>query len=132
MTAKNSIQPVEVRVIALSAALASLSAFLQLYHLGYQSTQWGMWLDLVAVTWIIAYFLFSLRSALIVSILGFIIITLFAPDTWLGASMKFVATAPIWLSLAIWARDYRNPKNLITPFILGNILRLLLVLPLNY
>ena len=122
----------EVRVIALSAALASLSAFLQLYHLGYQSPQWGMWLDLVAVTWIIAYFLFSLRSALIVSILGFIIITLFAPDTWLGASMKFVATAPIWLSLAIWARDYRNPKNLITPFILGNILRLLLVLPLNY
>jgi len=133
MNEKQKVQPVAgVRVIVLSAALASLSAFLQLYHLGYQSPQWGMWLDFVAVTWIVAYFLFGWRSALIVSVLGAIIITLFAPDTWLGASMKFVATVPIWISLAVWGRRYSNPKNLIVPFIAGNILRLMLVLPLNY
>ena len=76
------------RQLAFAGALAAVSAVLQLYHLGYQSPQWGMWIDLVAVSWIIAYFLFGIRSALLVSFLGAVIITLFAPDTWLGASMK--------------------------------------------
>jgi len=87
------------REIALLAGLASLSAVVQLIHLGYQSPQWGMWIDVVAVSWIMAFFLFGIRASLIVSLLGALIITLFAPDTWLGASMKWVATFPMYGSL---------------------------------
>ena len=127
------------RQLAFAGALAAVSAVLQLYHLGYQSPQWGMWIDLVAVSWIIAYFLFGIRSALLVSFLGAVIITLFAPDTWLGASMKWVATMPLFLFLYFSARlfkknisDYRHSKNLILPLLAGIIVRNLLVIPLNY
>jgi len=127
------------RVLALSGALAAISAAVQLIHIGYQSPQWGMWIDVVAVTWIIAYFLFGLKAALSVSVVGAIVITLFAPDTWLGAGMKWIATLPMYASLYLFLRvsqknlsDYKNPVHLVTPIILGLIIRCLLVLPLNY
>lgn len=127
------------RVLALSAALTAISAVTQLVHIGYQSPQWGMWIDVVAVTWIAAYFLFGLRSAISVSLMGALVITLFAPDTWLGASMKWIATMPIYISLYIFLRInkrglayYKKLPNIIFPVILGLIIRCLLVLPLNY
>lgn len=127
------------RVIALSAALAAISAVLQFIHIGYKSPQWGMWIDLVAVTWIAAYFLFGVKSSLAVSLMGALIITLFAPDTWLGASMKWVATAPMWVCLFLWLKiskkkiaSYKKIINIIIPTVLGIVIRSLLVLPLNY
>jgi len=119
--------------IALGAGLASLSAVFQLIHLGYRFPQWGMWLDLVAVTWIVAYFLKGVRLAFIVSVIGAIVITLFAPDTWLGASMKWLATAPLWLALAINPPShYIKAWRLVPPFFLGIFIRLVIVIPLNY
>ena len=98
-----------------------------------------MWIDLVAVSWITAYFLFGIRASFLVSLLGAIVITLFAPDTWLGASMKWVATIPIMLLLFLFfnvtkqeINKYRQIKNLILPLFLGIILRNLIVIPLNY
>jgi riboflavin transporter len=127
------------RIIALSAALAAISAVTQLVHIGYRSPQWGMWIDVVAVTWIIAFFLYGFKSSFAVSAVGALVITLFAPDTWLGASMKWVATFPMYLALFIimkTARNnldlYRKPVNLIIPVILGLMIRCLVVLPLNY
>lgn len=127
------------RVLALSAALAAVSAVLQLIHVGYQSPQWGMWIDVVSVSWIIAYFLFGAKSSLLVSAAGALVITLFAPDTWLGASMKFVATVPMWASLYVWLRIrkqkqafYQKISHVITPLAIGLIMRCLLVIPLNY
>ncbi|OGG03702.1 hypothetical protein A2W14_03985 [Candidatus Gottesmanbacteria bacterium RBG_16_37_8] len=127
------------RELTFASALAAISAVLQLYHLGYQSPQWGMWIDLVAVSWITAYFLFGIRASFLVSLLGAIVITLFAPDTWLGASMKWVATIPIMLLLFLFfnvtkqeINKYRQIKNLILPLFLGIILRNLIVIPLNY
>lgn len=127
------------RILALSSGLAAISAITQLIHLGYQSPQWGMWIDVVAVSWIIAYFLFGIRSAFLVSLLGALIITLFAPDTWLGALMKWTATMPIWLSLFVWNRirkqklsDNNRVMNLIPPLFIGLVLRSLIVIPLNY
>lgn len=131
--------PLSTRVIALSAALAAISAVLQLIHLGYRSPQWGMWIDVVSVSWIIAYFLFGARSALAVSLMGALVITLFAPDTWLGASMKWLATMPMWVSLYLWLKlgnkklsSYINVKNLIFPLIFALLIRSLLMLPINY
>lgn len=127
------------RELVLSAALAAVSATVQLIHIGYQSPQWGMWIDVVAVTWIMAFFLFGVRSALVVSLLGALIITLFAPDTWLGAMMKFTATLPMWLSLFLWLKlkkgkisNYRKIGALIVPVIIGISVRSILVIPINY
>jgi riboflavin transporter FmnP len=98
-----------------------------------------MWIDVVAVSWIIAYFLFGIRLSLLVSCVGALIITLFAPDTWLGASMKFVATVPILISLFVWLTvrrkqlsAYTKLRELLIPLIVGVIIRCLVVLPLNY
>ncbi len=128
-----------VRQISVIAGLAAFSAAVQLVHIGYQSPQFGMWIDIVAVTWIIAYFLFGLRSSLIVSVLGAVMITLFAPDTWLGASMKWVATVPTLLALAAVLAMFRKklsyyvkPAALVMPFLISVVVRCALVLPLNY
>lgn len=127
------------REISVAAALTSLSAVSQLLHFGYQSPQWGMWLDVVAIPWLIAFFLFGPRLALIVSLLGSGVITLFAPETWLGAVMKFTATLPLWLTLAAWLRlrkaqllHYQRFNLLIIPLVFGLVLRSSLMLPLNY
>lgn len=130
---------VPMKVLVASAVLAAFSATVQLIHVGYQSPQWGMWIDIVAVSWIVAFFLYGIRSALLVSLLGSAVITLFAPDTWLGASMKLGATLPILLSLYIVMKmkkaghtGYASFKSLIIPLIAGSILRALIVIPVNY
>lgn len=127
------------RDIAASAALAAFSATVQLIHIGYQSPTWGMWIDVVSVSWIIAFFLYGERVSFLVSLLGALIITLFAPDTWLGALMKWSATFPLILALFIWVKSGKfkltgtgKPSNLIIPVLAGTALRNLVVLPLNY
>ncbi len=127
------------RTLALSGALAALSATVQLIHVGYQSPVWGMWIDVVAVTWVIAYFLFGMRSSFVVSLAGALIITFFAPDTWLGASMKWAATMPVITALFAWdalrttdGKRYTNPSRLIIPMIAGVAARCAIVVPLNY
>lgn len=128
-------KPLSNRELALTAALAAVSAVVQLIHIGYQSPQWGMWIDLVAVSWLIALFLFGLRSAIFVSLLGFIVITLFAPETWLGASMKWLATAPMWLSLGLFSKKfkaYQKISSLILPLAIGLIIRSIIIIPINY
>lgn len=119
--------------LAVFAALAAFSAVLQLIHIGYQSPQWGMWLDLVAVSWLIAFFLFGRKASFYVSLLGALIITLFSPDTWLGASMKWLATAPMWLILSLYQPTaYQSLKKLILPLVLALIIRSLIIIPINY
>lgn len=128
-----------IRQLAIAAGLAAFSAVLQLIHLGYQSPTFGMWIDIVAVTWVVALFLFDLKMSLLVSLVGALIITLFAPDTWLGAGMKWIASLPIWLFLGIWLgvfkKDrnfYRKKRNLVIPLLLGILVRLIIIIPLNY
>jgi riboflavin transporter len=127
------------REIALAAGFAAVSAVTQLIHIGYQSPQFGMWIDIVAVTWIIGFFLFGLHMAFVVSIMGAIIITLFAPDTWLGASMKWLASFPIWFLLGIWFlkkeqayKYYKNWRKLLIPLFIGIFIRCLIIIPVNY
>jgi len=127
------------RELTISASLAAFSAVVQLIHIGYQSPTFGMWIDIVAISWIMAFFLFGKRMSFIVSVIGALIITLFAPDTWLGASMKWVASLPMWLILALWMKIskkspafYSQIKNLIIPVFIALFIRCLLVLPLNY
>lgn len=124
--------------ISAFAALAAISAVFQIVHLGYQ-TPWGMWIDVVAIPWILAFFLYRGRGSLIVSTIGAMIITLVAPSTWLGASMKWLATMPMWLMLWMWQRtfklklkDFKKLRIMIPCILLGIILRGLIIIPTNY
>ena len=126
------------RQLAIFAALAAISALLQLFHLGFK-TQWGMWIDIVAVPWIVAYFLFGFKGGLTVSLVGSIIITLIAPDTWLGASAKFIATVPMFLTLhastLIFKKkinQFKKLKNIILPILIAIGLRGIVMFFFNY
>jgi riboflavin transporter FmnP len=130
---------ISTRQIAIASALAALSTVVQLIHIGYQSPTWGMWIDIVSVTWVVAYFIFGLRISILVSLLGAGMISLFAPETWLGASMKLVATLPIIIMISGWTIIrkkridwYVKPLHLLVPLLIGIIVRCLVVLPLNY
>lgn len=125
-------------ILTSAGMLAAIASVFQIIHIGYQSP-WGMWIDFVAIPWILAYFLFNWRGALTVSILSAIIITFIAPSTWLGAVMKWIATLPMWLIPLILYKisklklqDFRRLKIIIICLILAIILRGLLVIPLNY
>lgn len=133
------IKKLTVREISIAAGLSALSIITQLIHIGYQSPQWGMWIDVVAVSWVIAYFIFGLRLSLIVSCIGALMIMVFAPETWLGAIMKLTASVPLILSFALWSyttkkplQQFRHIPFLIVPFLVGIVIRCLLVVPLNY
>ncbi len=133
---KNNFQ--QTRRMAIFAALAAISAIFQLLHVGIK-TQWGMWIDVVAVPWIIAYFLFDLKGGLTVSLVGSIIITLIAPDTWLGASAKFIATVPMFLVLygatLIFKKNivqFKKIRNIILPVLIAISLRGVLMFFFNY
>lgn len=129
----------KAKQIVIAAGLAAISTITQLIHIGYQSPQFGMWIDVVAISWLIAFFLFGTRLVFLVSVIGAMMITLFAPDTWLGASMKWVATAPMWLSLALWLLVLKKPLSqyksilfLTIPVFFALIIRCLIIIPLNY
>lgn len=83
----------DVVVVGLLGALAGA---LQLAHgwLGVP-TGFGMTLDLVAFPVLLAFFLFGFEHAVWVLLLACAIITVTAPDSWIGASMKFAGTLPM-------------------------------------
>lgn len=120
------------------AALAAISAVFQLVHLGYL-TPWGMWIDIVAIPWILALFLYGGRGALTVSVVGAVIITLVAPSTWLGASMKWLATLPMFAvpwamqrGLRQGAHAFRKLRLIALATLVAILLRGAIMLPTNY
>jgi riboflavin transporter len=127
-----------VRELSTIAGLASISAIVQINHIGYQSPTWGMWIDIVAVSWVMAYFLLGFRGSFLVSVLGAIMITIFAPETWLGAVMKFVATMSVisTLSLIKWFQKsedrYTSGIHLVVLTIISLVVRAAIVIPINY
>ena len=125
--------------ISAVAALAAISAVVQIVHIGYLIPNWGMWIDIVAIPWVLAFFLYRGKMAFLVSITGAIIIALFAESSWLGASMKWLATMPMWMMLCMWQmmfklklKDYKKMSVLISCIIFGTILRGIIIIPLNY
>jgi len=128
-----------VRQITIAAGLSAVSAITQLVHIGYQSPQFGMWIDVVAVSWLIAFFLFGMRMAFLVSTIGALMITLFAPETWLGAGMKWIATFPMWMVPFLFLKltkkplsSYHSFRFVLLPLIIALFIRFLIVIPLNY
>lgn len=126
--------------ITACAALAAISAAMQIVHpfTGWMSP-WGMWIDIVAIPWLLAYFLYGGRPAFVVSVVGAIIITLVAPSTWLGAIMKWLATVPMFLlpivlqrTMRLRIKDFSRIHLLILAIVLAVTLRGIIVIPVNY
>lgn len=133
---KQLIDSLTTKEIVTFAALAAISASLQLVHIGYMNP-WGMWLDLVAVPWLIALFLYRGRGAFFVSCLSVIAITFTAPSSWLGAGMKWLGTLPMWLIPALYTfrsnKGHLEKIRFIVPLTAVAVLvRGLIVLPVNY
>lgn len=128
------------RTIILTSAgmLAAVSIVFQIVHIGYQSP-WGMWVDLVAIPWILAYFLFGFRGSLITAAVSSIIIALVAPSGLVGASMKFLATLPMFFVPAVIVylsklkiKDIEKTRWFIIILVSSVIIRGIFVLPVNY
>lgn len=128
------------RTIILTSAgmLAAISIVFQIVHIGYLSP-WGMWIDLVAIPWILAYFLFGFRGSLITAVVSSIIIALVAPSGLVGASMKFIATLPMFFTPAIIVylskleiKDIEKWKWFVTVLAASVIMRGIFVIPANY
>jgi len=100
------------RLIA-TALLASLAFALQLFNnaIGVQ-TGFGMTVDLVGVPIILALLLFGYEYALYSLLLVSIFIAFSAPSGYIGASMKFTATAIMLLVPSLYALVMSRDKTL--------------------
>lgn len=87
----------EVAIIGLMLALALM---LQVSPFKIK-TPWGMDIDFVAVPIMVIFFLYGFKETFLGLILLFLGLSLVAQTSWLGASMKFLATLSVLLGLEI-------------------------------
>jgi riboflavin transporter len=127
--------------ITAAAALAAISAVLQVAQpfTGWYFPSWGMWIDIVAVSWIVAYLIYGPKVALATSLAGALIITLIAPSSWLGAFMKWTASVPLILTLFAVQKGFKvkqkglaKARYLAVAVAAAIVIRCALMLPLNY
>lgn len=103
---------------------------------------WGMKVDFVGTVWVLSYFLYGLSVVLPVSVITTLYITIFSTTGFVGASMKFIATIPMYLIPALVSRlplfSNRSSKIfnkvlfIIGLCILANIVRLVVATAVNY
>jgi riboflavin transporter FmnP len=124
--------------IIIASYFSAISAVFQIVHV-VLPLQWGMWIDLVGIPWIAAYFLVGFKAAFLTAVLTSIIITLVAPSTAVGAILKFAATVPMFLVPALLVKTMNLKINdlgkihyALIALALSLVLRVTLVLPLNY
>lgn len=124
--------------LAACGMLIAISVIFQVFHIGYP-TQWGMWIDVVAIPWLIIYFLFGFRMAFITSLISSFVIALVAPSGFLGAFMKFTATFPMFALPALISLRSQEKMDIFRKFgwlllalVTAIIARAILVIPLNY
>jgi len=78
--------------------LSAIAVVFQMIHgvVGIE-TGFGMTVDIVGVPMMLAFFMFGLESALYTAAVTALALTLISPESWLGASMKFAATVPMFI-----------------------------------
>ena len=137
LSGNKSILGMEIQEITAAAALVAISIALQLVHVGIPFGY--VWVDLVAIPWIIAFFLFGGRSSLVVSLVSMLLIIIFAPFGFIGGPVKWVATLPMWLLPWIWVRisgsknvDFKKKGKLIAWIGLAVVIRSIIIIPFNY
>lgn len=125
-------------ILTSAGMLAAIASVFQIIHIGYQSP-WGMWIDFVAIPWILAYFLFGFRGSLMTAVTSSIIIALVDYSSWIGAGMKFIATLPMFFVPAVVVylaglkiKDLEKKKWFVIVLISSIIIRGIFVIPANY
>ena len=103
---------------------------------------WGMKIDFVGTVWVLSYFLYELPVALPVSAITTLYIALLMPTGFVGASMKFIATLPMFLIPAIAsylpcfaprrAKIFDSVRLTVGLCILATAVRLLVATAVNY
>ncbi len=81
--------------LASTAMLATLSIIFDL--LPSIRVPWGMKIDFVGTVWVLGFYLYGLSEALLISGITTIYILSFSPTGLVGATMKFIATVPMFL-----------------------------------
>ncbi len=72
---------------------------------------WGMKIDFVGVIWVLAYFLYGLKEALSVSVITAIFISMVMPTGFLGATMKLIATLPMFVIPELISQFYGSKRR---------------------
>ena len=127
--------------ISLTALLIAMIAILEL--LPKPRAPWGMSIDFVAVPVLIAFFLLGVRYALAVSAGMFAILTMIGFGSFIGATMKFTATLPMFLIPALLLytplcsstrspREYANALKYALAAAIAIAVRCLAMIALNY
>ncbi|MFH1591371.1 MAG: ECF transporter S component [archaeon] len=96
---KPILSPRHVYDIAIASSLSAMALLLQL--MPFWPTAWGMRIDLVAIPWFVALFLISRRAGLLALSVTSLLIVFISFEGWLGASMKFLATASLMIPIAL-------------------------------
>jgi riboflavin transporter FmnP len=119
------------------ASLAAISVALQIVHIGVSISY--IWIDLVAIPWIIAFLIYGGRSGFMVSVIGALMIIMFAPFGFIGGPIKWIATMPMLLVPLIWKataglklNDFKKLSVLLIWISLALVLRSLIIIPLDY
>jgi len=102
---------------------------------------WGMKIDFVGTVWVLSYFLYGLPHALTVSVIATLYILLFSSTGYVGAIMKLIATAPMFLVPAAFAMVpslskrglglFRSPLVITALAIIASVTRLLVATVAN-
>ncbi|MHA1238482.1 MAG: hypothetical protein ACTSSJ_04475 [Candidatus Odinarchaeia archaeon] len=100
-------QPVATIKIGGAAIFAAMSSILQFFPL--IATPWGMIIDLVAVPWVLCYFIFGFEAALLCSLISLPAVGIIGGGGIIGASMKFIAS--IWMFLIPALFTLRDPEG---------------------
>ena len=103
---------------------------------------WGMKIDFVGTVWVLSYFLYGLSVALPVSVITTIYIAMFSITGFVGATMKLIATAPMFLVPAAVSylpffskrssKIFNKLLLIVGLCILANVARLLVATTVNY
>lgn len=102
---------------------------------------WGMKIDFVGTVWVLSYFLYGLSIAFPVSAITSLYLTFFSTTGFVGATMKFVATIPMFLIPALvshlpffsnrGSKIFNNLPLIIGLNIIANVVRLLVATVVN-
>jgi riboflavin transporter FmnP len=101
----------KINEITIVALFAAMSAVLELSPMK-MVTQWGMKIDLVAIPILLAFFLFGFRVALETSIVMFFAISIISPTGFIGATMKWMATVPMFIVPTLMTLKFRGEREL--------------------
>jgi len=92
------------KLVARVSVLVALSVMADLFPL--PRVFFGMKVDLVGTVWVTAFLLYGLETAVYTSLGTFVLMSAYGPTGFVGASMKLIATAPMFLVPWIFERGY--------------------------